>query len=187
MSFVTMLVLQIWTEYTERNPSDQAVGNVNFLPGMGAFIQSIVYGFAGFRIRPDKLEVHNPQPPPGSNAIVMTNFYYLGSNLTFTITADKTVIRVLASSPIYPLLLLRNTSSAVEETLRTGWTICQLFVYWSCRYIFWRTLPSKAMFVLAMAKPFVCPSATNMRWWRCTKTVIARNTERSRNICVGKM
>jgi len=23
----------------------------------------------------------------------------------------------------------------------------------------------------------VCPSATNMRWWRCAKTVIARNTK----------
>ena len=113
-------LVQIWTEYTERNPSDQMAGNVNFLPGMGAFLQSLIYGFAGFRLRPDKLECHDPQPPPGSTTIELTNFKYLGSNLTFTITADKTTIRVLSASSAFPLLLMRNSTGAVEETLRTG-------------------------------------------------------------------
>lgn len=113
-------MFQIWTEYTEKNPSDQEAGNVNFLPGMGAFVQSLVYGFAGFRIRPDKIEVHNPQPPPGATGITLTNFYYLGSNMTFTITADTTTVKVLASSPLYPLLLRRNVTGAVEETLTSG-------------------------------------------------------------------
>jgi len=42
-----------------------------------------------------------------------------------------------------------------------------------------------------MAKPSVCLSfrlsATNIRWWRCAKTVIARNTKLSRNLPVGNM
>jgi len=42
------------------------------------------------------------------------------------------------------------------------------------------------MFVLAVAKLAVCPSVrlsgTNMRWWLCAKTVIARNTKLSRNL-----
>jgi len=111
---------KIWTEYTERNPTDQAAGNVNFLPGMGAFLQSIIYGFAGFRIRPDRLEIFNPTPPPGSTKIDLINFQYLGTNMTFTITDTNTKIRVIKSSTILPLVLRRNFTGATEESLTTG-------------------------------------------------------------------
>ena len=104
----------------ERNPTDQNVGNVNFLPGMGAFLQSIIYGFAGFRIRPDKLEIHNPTPPPGSNEIQLINFYYIGTNMTFTITEDTTTIEILKTSSTQPLILRRNATGAVEESLSAG-------------------------------------------------------------------
>jgi len=111
----------------ERNPTDQNVGNVNFLPGMGAFLQSVIYGFAGFRIRPDKLEIHNPTPPPGSNEIRLINFYYLGTNMTFTITADTTTIEILKTDATSPLILRRNATGAVEESLSTGkWLTCDL-------------------------------------------------------------
>jgi protein-glucosylgalactosylhydroxylysine glucosidase len=87
---------------------------------MAAFLQSLIYGFAGFRIRPDQLECHDPQPPPGQTSLILTNFYYLGSNITFTITADKTVIKVLAVNSAYPLILRRNQTGAVEESLTAG-------------------------------------------------------------------
>ena len=114
--------MQIWTEYTERNPSDQSVGNVNFLPGMGAFLQSVIYGFAGLRIRPDKLEVHNPTPPPGAREIKLRNLYYLGTNMTLTVTDDTTTVDVISSSARQPmpLVLRRNVSGAVEENLTPG-------------------------------------------------------------------
>ena len=117
-----MYLLQIWTEYTERNPSDQSVGNVNFLPGMGAFLQSVIYGFAGLRIRPDKLEVHNPTPPPGAREIKLRNLYYLGTNMTLTVTDDTTTVDVISSSARQPmpLVLRRNVSGAVEESLTPG-------------------------------------------------------------------
>jgi len=104
----------------ERNPTDQNVGNVNFLPGMGAFLQSIIYGFAGFRIRPDKLEIHNPTPPPGTSEIRLRNLYYLGTNMTFTITAETTTIRIMRTNPAQPLILRRNATGAVEESLNAG-------------------------------------------------------------------
>jgi len=87
---------------------------------MGAFLQSIIYGFAGFRIRPDKLEVHNPTPPPGANEIRLINFYYLGTNMTFTVTDDTTTIKVLRTSPSQPLILRRNATGAVEESINAG-------------------------------------------------------------------
>ena len=87
---------------------------------MGAFLQSIIYGFAGVRIRPDSLEFHDPQPPPSMTSIVMTGFQYLGSNLTFTITTDTTTIKVNSVGQQYPLILRRNATGAVEESLTAG-------------------------------------------------------------------
>ena len=65
--FSVFYPFQIWTEYNERSSADQDIGTVNFLPGMGAFLQSIIYGYAGIRIRPEALEFHDPQPPPQCN------------------------------------------------------------------------------------------------------------------------
>jgi len=87
---------------------------------MGAFLQSIIYGFAGFRIRPDKLEIHSPTPPPGTNEIKLINFYYLGSNMTFTVREDTTTVEVMRTSPKHALILRRNVTGAVEESLRAG-------------------------------------------------------------------
>ena len=92
---------------------------MNFLPGMAAFLQSIIYGFAGLRIRPDKLEIHNPIPPPGTTEIKLVNLSYLGTNLTFTVKEDVTTVEVVATS-MHPLILRRNVSGAVEERLTTG-------------------------------------------------------------------
>ena len=111
---------QIWTEYNERTPSDQEVGNVNYLPGMGAFLQSIIFGFGGFRIRPDRLEVFNPMPPPGATKLMLYGFQYLQANLTFTIEVDKTTIQAISVTSKYPLILRRNVSMAVEESITTG-------------------------------------------------------------------
>jgi len=113
-------MLQIWTEYTERSATDQNVGNVNFLPGMGAFLQSIIYGFAGLRIRPDKLEFHNPIPPPGTNEIHLKNLYYLGTNMTVVITAETTTVTVLKTKPAQELVLRRNATGAAEENITAG-------------------------------------------------------------------
>jgi len=92
---------------------------------MGAFLQSIIYGFAGLRIRPDKLEIHNPIPPPGAREIKLVNLYYLGTNMTFTVTSDVTTVQVITTSAQNPLILRRNATGAVEESLTSG-IICYL-------------------------------------------------------------
>ena len=95
---------------------------MNFLPGMGAFLQSIIYGFAGLRIRPDKLEIHNPIPPPGAKQIKLVNLYYLGTNMTFTVTEEATTVEVISTTMNKPisLILRRNVTGAVEESLTPG-------------------------------------------------------------------
>jgi len=47
-----------------------------------------------------------------------------------------------------------------------------------CSSLLWQSRPSTVCFS-------VCPSATNMRWWSCAKSVIARNTKHSRNLPEG--
>lgn len=62
---------QVWTEYNEADRQMRERSTVNFLPGQGGYIQSIVYGFAGMRIRPEQLEFHNPQPPPDCREVIL--------------------------------------------------------------------------------------------------------------------
>ncbi|ESN97174.1 hypothetical protein HELRODRAFT_193290 [Helobdella robusta] len=108
---------KIWTENTERSEADQAVGSTNFLPGMGAFLQSLIYGFAGVRIKPDRLEFCRPMPPPNHKKMVLRNFHYLNNNLTFTIENNKVTLEVLAVDNRFPLLLRVNRTDAPEVPL----------------------------------------------------------------------
>ena len=96
------------------------MGSVNYLPGMGGFLQSIIYGFAGIRIRPDRLEVFNPMPPPGATKLTLYGFQYLQSNLTFIIEVTRTTIVAVSVSAASPLILQRNQTSAAEESITTG-------------------------------------------------------------------
>jgi len=74
------------------------------------------------RIRPDKLEFHDPTPPPGINEIHLKNLYYLGTNMTFVITAEMTTITVLETKPSQPLIFRRNATGAggIEESITAG-------------------------------------------------------------------
>ena len=112
----------MWTEYSSGFSDSSTDNTVNFLPGQGAFIQSLVYGFAGVRIRPEMLEFHHPTPPPGSSLLRLHGFQYLGSNLTFTIySTGRVEIEVHDVSSEYNLVLKRNDSrNGAEESLNPG-------------------------------------------------------------------
>ena len=64
-----IIAVQVWTEYNEGSRADREKSTVNFMPGQGAFLQSIIYGFVGVRVRPEQLEFHTPQPPPDCSEI----------------------------------------------------------------------------------------------------------------------
>ena len=90
---------QVWREYPDG-------GTVNFLPGMGGFLQSIIYGYGGVRIRPEMLEFHNPMPPDGLEGLRFHGFHYLGANMTITIYSSpsrKVDIEVSMLEPPYYL------------------------------------------------------------------------------------
>ena len=112
-------IFQVWTEYNERSLEDQMVGAVNFLPGMGGFLQSLIYGFAGLRIRPEFLEFHHPYPPPGTTRLRLRGFQYLQANMTIEISQSQVTLEIISIGE-FPLVLKRNDTSQVEESLTPG-------------------------------------------------------------------
>jgi len=59
-------------------------------------------------------------PPPGATRLLLYGFQYLQSNLSFIIEAQRTTIQATFVSAAYPLVLRRNQTSAVEESITTG-------------------------------------------------------------------
>lgn len=57
--YILFAIFQVWTEL--RRPK---VGGVNFHTGMGGFLQTLMFGYAGIRIHLDRLEIIQPQLPP---------------------------------------------------------------------------------------------------------------------------
>jgi trehalose/maltose hydrolase-like predicted phosphorylase len=55
---------KIWTE--ARPPT---LGAINFITGMGGFLQSIVSGYGGYRLFPEKIVFQKPRVPPQSTGM----------------------------------------------------------------------------------------------------------------------
>ncbi|CAH1773057.1 unnamed protein product [Owenia fusiformis] len=76
-----------WTEY----PNYQ--GSVNFLPGMGGFLSTLLFGYAGIHIKPEEMMVYPPTLPPGVNTMRIYGVHYLGNSLEFEIQSSGVTLR----------------------------------------------------------------------------------------------
>lgn len=70
------ITLQIWSE----EPNGQ--GARNFLTGMGGYLQSLIFGYGGFRIFEDRLQF-NPILPPNTTQFNLTGIDYQGGSFDF--------------------------------------------------------------------------------------------------------
>merc|ERR1712217_799845 len=63
----------------------------NFLTGAGGFLQSVIFGTSGMRIKADGLHF-NPPPPSATGTratgFIMHSFHYQGARLRQEVTAD---------------------------------------------------------------------------------------------------
>ncbi|XP_048339346.1 protein-glucosylgalactosylhydroxylysine glucosidase isoform X2 [Sphaerodactylus townsendi] len=82
---------KIWVENSDGS------GAVNFLTGMGGFLQAILFGYTGFRITKNCLNF-DPVCPDDTTKLKITGVCYLGSKLSFTITKEDVTIEVTWSS-----------------------------------------------------------------------------------------
>ncbi|EDO36561.1 predicted protein [Nematostella vectensis] len=90
---------QVWTEQRRKR------GAINFITGAGGFLQAVLFGYGGFRIREDQL-YFDPKLPPTSNTFTITGVDYLGSSLKFIIKNKKMRITLTEREQIAPALEL---------------------------------------------------------------------------------
>ena len=77
-------------------------GAVNFITGAGGFLQTVIYGYGGFRLKNSGL-TFNPSLPPKVTKLTIS-VHYLGSLMDFAVTEEKIKLSLLSSGPISPSL-----------------------------------------------------------------------------------
>ncbi|NXJ68026.1 PGGHG glucosidase, partial [Rostratula benghalensis] len=81
---------KIWVENSDGS------GAVNFLTGMGGFLQAVLFGYTGFRITKSSLRF-DPAFPEDIKKVEVIGVSYLGSKLKFTITKKEMRVKVTES------------------------------------------------------------------------------------------
>ncbi|XP_071492850.1 protein-glucosylgalactosylhydroxylysine glucosidase-like [Diadema antillarum] len=85
---------KIWTE------TAQGEGAINFVTGMGGFLQAVMYGYGGMRLRETGLYM-NITIPPESQSITFTGIEYFGNSLSISATEDKVEVVLTDNSGVY--------------------------------------------------------------------------------------
>uniref|UniRef100_H3BDF9 Protein-glucosylgalactosylhydroxylysine glucosidase n=1 Tax=Latimeria chalumnae TaxID=7897 RepID=H3BDF9_LATCH len=78
---------KIWTECSNGS------GAVNFLTGMGGFLQAVLFGYTGFRITKVCL-YFDPMLPEDIRELKIIGVHYLGNKLDFTLTKDTVTVEL---------------------------------------------------------------------------------------------
>lgn len=81
-------------------------GAANFITGMGGFLQNMVFGYGGFRIRHDHLDF-NPLMVPGTGGVSFVGLNYLGSTFDVLVDSKRVMVNVTSQLPSSVSLKLR--------------------------------------------------------------------------------
>lgn len=93
-------------------------GAFNFITGMGGFLQSILFGYGGFRLTVEHLE-GNPTLPPGIDKFVIHGLDYLGCS--FDMVIQSTTIDVESTGPgCIDLVLFGGNPEVSESAFKLG-------------------------------------------------------------------
>ncbi|KAF2979163.1 hypothetical protein EK904_006890, partial [Melospiza melodia maxima] len=103
---------KVWVENADGS------GAVNFLTGMGGFLQVVLFGFTGFRITRSAL-LFDPAFPDSVTKLKLSGISYLGNRLEVTITSEEIRMAVTEASWDPP-------ASPLEVVLESG----QRFPLW---------------------------------------------------------
>lgn len=94
----------VWTEVTE-----QYEGAGNFITGAGGFLQAIINGYGGIRLRDDQLIVTRSRLPPETTQLSFNGITYLGSVFHFEVNTDDTsIIQFTSFNDAIPLDIKKN-------------------------------------------------------------------------------
>lgn len=105
---------QVWTEQINKR------GAVNFITGAGGFLQAVIYGYGGFRLRENRLDFY-PTLPRSCRKLTIRGVHYMGNKLEFEIKKKMFGIRLISKGPISPRLEVVMIYKRKERyTLRIG-------------------------------------------------------------------
>lgn len=104
----------VWTE------SADGGGAVNFITGAGGFLQSILSGYGGLRLRDGRQLQFNPKLPPGSTGLKFVGIDYHGNSIDFVISASHSQIVVTSRQQSAPVLQVTVLSSKEKYRLEIG-------------------------------------------------------------------
>lgn len=105
---------KVWTENANGS------GAVNFLTGMGGFLQAALFGCTGFRITAAGV-TFDPLCPDLVSKVSVSGVSYLGNKLNFAFSKDLVTLEVTArAEPGAPLLEAELWPSLARLTLSPG-------------------------------------------------------------------
>ncbi len=104
--------MQVWTE------ARSGIGATNFITGMGGFLQTIIFGYGGFRLYLESLAM-NATLPPQTTSLSITDLNYMGARMSFRFTATTMTIDVHELSSEFPMIMELYEDDEMI-TLQTG-------------------------------------------------------------------
>jgi trehalose/maltose hydrolase-like predicted phosphorylase len=94
---------KIWTE-----AQPPTLGAINFITGMGGFLQSVISGYGGYRLYPEKIVFKKPKLPPGTTELRVRGLDYLGSQFDLTVRKDMFFVTLTRRNAAQPLVAVYN-------------------------------------------------------------------------------
>ncbi|KAL4238539.1 Protein-glucosylgalactosylhydroxylysine glucosidase [Mactra antiquata] len=91
----------MWTENSD------GTGATNFITGMGGYLQSVVFGYAGVRIRKHGLII-NCQQIPYTTGYRLKNVDYHGNSIDIVCNHDNITLTIIEGSTLMSVLLANN-------------------------------------------------------------------------------
>lgn len=102
---------QVWTEV------QSGLGAVNFMTGMGGFLQALIFGYGGVRIHPEAIEVLGGiAMPEGVSELTLQGLEYKGATLLFRRGASETTVICLGGSSTHKLAFQSAEGTKPIET-----------------------------------------------------------------------
>ena len=95
---VAIFLSEVWTE------ARSGIGATNFITGMGGFLQTVLFGYGGFRLHLEYL-LMNATLPPGATSLTIQDLDYMGARMTFKFTANDMTLEVHKVSSEFPLAM----------------------------------------------------------------------------------
>ncbi len=92
---------------------------MNFITGAGGFLQSVIFGYGGLRLRIDSLEF-DPNLPENVTRLGFDGITYLGNKISCRIDPDQLLFQVTEQLPLHQNLILTVVESKKEFKLELG-------------------------------------------------------------------